>query len=67
MQGSRATRLPSGQSVAQRLVPGGTLEQSVEQRAQVKASTSGEDRHQPARRNRADGIARHTRIFAGGE
>ena len=63
----RAAGLARRQAVAQRLVADRALEEAFEQRAQVEARASGENRKPAAGGDFRDGGARQAGVFAGGE
>ena len=66
MERARPARLACRQPVAQRLVADRSFKKSFEQRAQVEARASRQNRKPAARGNFCDGGARQARVFAGG-
>ena len=67
MQRPRTTCLPCGQTVAQRLIAYRSVEQAVQQRTQIKARASAQNRQAPAIGNLLNCVACHPRILARGE
>src|SRR5580765_3913629 len=67
MQTPRTTCLSRGQAVAQRLIAYRSVEQAIEQRAQIKPSAPAQDRQPSATRNLLDRFARHSCVFPRGE
>src|SRR5690349_8694095 len=64
MQRPGTPRFPLREAIAQRLIARRSLEQSVEQRAQVEAGSSGQYRQAAPRRNLVNRFFRQPRKFS---
>ncbi len=65
MERTRAAGLACRQAIAERLIADRSLKKSIEQRAQVEAGASCQNRKPAARGNFRDGSARQAGVFAG--